>query len=91
MSGRPAKGRVRITDDSHDIIGSNMTVRQSHKKEMNKTKKKKTEEGTRKTHRRLLNTLMIFWQDNYPEYFSKGTRVISQEEVDDEMLFYYPK
>ena len=41
MSGRPSKGRVRICDDTHNIIGSNMSVRESHKKEMNKTKKKK--------------------------------------------------
>ena len=34
---------------------------------------------------------MIFWQLHYPDYFGEGTRVLNQEEVDEEMNFYYPR
>ena len=91
MSSKPQKGRLRTTDDSHRIIGSNINVTQGHKEQMNETKKKKNELATRQGHRRLLNKLMIFWRENYPEYFEVGTRVITQEEVDNDMLFYYPR
>ena len=90
MPSKTNRGRQRICDDSHDTIGSNLNVTLNHVKEMNKTKKQQNMLATRGGHRRLLNTIMTFWQENYPDYFEAGTRYISEDEVNNEMLFYYP-
>ena len=90
MPSKPDKGHQRICDDSHDTIGSNMNVTLSHVKEMNKTKKQQNMLETRLGHHRSLNKIMTFWEEYYPDYFAAGTRFISEDEINNEMLFYYP-
>lgn len=72
MSSKPQKGRLRFCDDSHEKIGSNMDVLRRHTKEMNETKKQQNQLETRCGHCSLINQIMIFWKDHYPNYLKHG-------------------
>ena len=66
-------GRIRVTDDSFDILAPEVEVRAEHVSAVNATRTKESAEETRKGHRRRLKILMNWWMKEYPDYFEVGT------------------
>ena len=77
------RGRRRVTDDRHATVGDGVTMQEEHAQQLNNE--------TRKSHRRRLYEMMEFWLWNYPEYFEVGTSILTEEEIQNEMLFYHPE
>jgi hypothetical protein len=78
-----------VTDDSIDAIGGDVEVRVEHLNAVNATKTKESAEETRRGHRRRLKKIMDWWRAEYPAYFEVGTRVLSEEERNNQMMFYF--
>ena len=79
------------TDDSNPIINPDTELIPSHLSKINETSIGGKELRTRQDYCRRINHLILWWQEHYPSYYEVGTRVIPQEELENEMLFYYPK
>ena len=56
---------------------------------MNATKKKETEIQTKNGHRNRLKAYMEWLNTHYPDYYIDGTRELSEEERNDELLHYH--
>lgn len=89
MSSRGSGGRIRVTDDSFATIGAGVEVRTEHTSAVNATKMRENAVKTRNEHRNRLKKLIAWWRTEYPEYFEVGTKVLSQQDRDDEMLYYH--
>ena len=84
-------GRQQVTDDTHDTIWGGVTIREAHTMmELKKTKKEESDVETRKGHRRKLNTLMTFWEKEYPDHCKVGTKQLTPDKIANEMLFCCP-
>jgi hypothetical protein len=89
MSSRGSGGRIRVTDDSFATIGADVEVRTEHTSALNDTKKRENATKTRSEHRNRLKNLIEWWRTEYPDYFEAGTKVLSQQDRDNPMLFYH--
>jgi hypothetical protein len=88
-TSRNRGGRIRVTDDSVETLGTHVEVRAEHVSAVNATKIKESSDTTRQGHRRRLKKLILWWMTEYPEYFEVGTRVLTQEEKDNPMNYYH--
>ena len=82
-------GRIRVTDDSFATVGADVQVRHEHATAVNETKRRENDVKTRRGHRNRLKALIKWWQTQYPYYFEAGTTVLSQQERNDQMLYYH--
>ena len=89
MSHAGAGGRIRVTDDSFDTVGANVQVRDEHTSALNATKQQENARKTRNEHQNRLKCLINWWRSDYPDYFEVGTKVLSQEEMNNPMLFFH--
>ena len=78
-----------MTDDSFATIGADVEVRTEHTSALNDTKKRENATKTRSEHRNRLKNLIEWWRTEYPDYFEAGTKVLSQQDRDNPMLFYH--
>ena len=86
-------GRIRVhqreTDDTTPIIGTNITIKENHAAAVQTTKSKGMNNKTRKEYRNRHMHMATFWANEYPEYFSQGTYLLSEEQKADETKYYF--
>jgi hypothetical protein len=78
-----------VTDDSFAAIGADVEVHTEHTSALNDTKQRENAKKTRSEHRNRLKNLIDWRRTEYPEYFEAGTKVLSQRDRVDPMLYYH--
>ena len=68
-----------------------MATQEEHASQINKTKKQELDPKMRTAHCRRLHAMMAFWEKEYPECYQAGARILTPEEVQNDMLFYHPE
>ena len=81
------RGRQRVTDDTQALVGDGMATQEEHASQINKTKKQELDPKMRTAHCRRLHAMMAFWEKEYPECYQSGARILTPEEVQNDMLF----
>ena len=89
MTSRRRGGRIRVTDDSAATTGAAIVIRNEHSTAVQNTIREELSDETRKAHRRTLRKMIDWVMQEYPYYFEHGTRLLSEEEYNDPMNFYY--
>jgi hypothetical protein len=85
MAGSHGRRRTheRTTNDNDVIIGSALDIDAAHSTEVRRTNKKGMTDRCRRDYRNRIKKICFFLEENYPEYYAVGVRVLSQEELDD--------
>jgi hypothetical protein len=91
MAGSHGRRRTheRTTNDSDVIIGSALDIDAAHSTEVRRTNKKGMTDRCRRDYRNRIKKICHFLEENYPEYYAVGVRVLSQEELDDLDSFHW--
>jgi hypothetical protein len=89
MSSSGSGGRIRVKDDSFASIGADVAVRIEHTSALNDTKQLENAKKTQSKHRNHLKYLIDWWRTEYPDYFEAGTKVLSQRDQVNPMLFFH--
>ena len=76
-------------DDAAAIIDAGVDVADEHYEGIRATEAREMEDRTRREYRNRRNHLYRFWMENYPAYYEAGTRVLGQEEKQNQGLFYH--
>ena len=82
-------GRLHVTDDSANIVGTGVEVRPKHLRALNVTKTKQNADETRRGHRRRIKRIIKWWMLEYSHYFEVGTRILSLNKKEDPMMFFH--
>ena len=84
-----AQGGTRLYGTAVPTIGTDVVVRAEHVNALNETKTKASQTQTRRGHRRCIKKIIEWWMKENPDYFEIGTRVLSQEQKADAMMFHF--
>ena len=79
----------RNTNDSAPIIGLGIEGSEQHKASLSETKSYAFQLKTVRNYRNRLGHIMNFWKTNYPEYYTAGVKVLSEEELQDQDKYYW--
>ena len=82
-------GRFHVTNDTAETVGASVTVHHEHTSAMNDTKQRESATATQRGHRNCLKKLIEWWMKEYPAYYEAGTKVVTQEEKNDPMLYHH--
>ena len=90
------QGRIRPhqrdTDDTAPTIGAELELPEGLDQALNQTTKHDIDDACRKNYRQRLTRIINFWQAaNDPDYYQLGVRDVSEEDLEDESLFYFNK
>ena len=78
-----------MTDDTFASAGADVEVRNEHTSALNDTKMRENAIKMRNEHCCCLKKIIAWWRMEYPDYFEVGTKVLSQQDRDDAMLYYH--
>ena len=84
MSSRYKKGGCeRIVEDAPIIGDSSLIITNEHNKAILETESYKKKVRTLRDHRNRIKHIYEFLEENYNEYFTIGTRELTEEELRD--------
>ena len=90
---RGGGGRVQVherrVDDATAVINADIEIAEEHSEEIRQTEAKQMEDRTRKNYRNQNRHIYTWWNENYPNYFEHGTRVLSEAERNDRVAFHH--
>jgi hypothetical protein len=93
MARGTQSGRIHLhqrnTDDVSQLINADMTIMAEHVAAINATTQKEMDDKTRKEYRNRIRHIYRWWMEHYPNYFENGTRVLTQEEKEDQVMFHH--
>ena len=93
MARGTQSGRIHLhqrnTDDVSQLINADMTIMAEHVAAINATTQKEMDDKTQKENRIRIRHIYRWWMEHYPNYFENGTRVLTQEEKEDQVMFHH--
>ena len=79
----------RNTDGVSELIHADIAITAEHAEEINATTKKEMDDKTRKEYRNRIRHIYSWWMIHYPTYFENGTRVLTEEDKNDQVKFHH--
>ena len=79
----------RDTNDATPVIGGNITLRNQHRAAIETTEGKDMEDKCRKDYLNQIRQIYEYLEDEYPEYYEAGTKVLTDEEKADQRMFHH--
>ena len=80
----------RQTNDTSAILGEDQNLPENYEESLNQTQQHNISLYTKKDYRRRLNTMIEFWKEHLPEYYSIGVKEVPEEEYLNPMNWYFP-
>jgi len=86
-------GRIRPherdTNNDAPILGASIDVLDEHSSSVRQTEQNDYEKKTKQDHRNRLKHIYTFWEEKYPEYHAIGARLLTDEELANEDMFWW--
>ena len=87
------RGRIhphqRDTNDEVPILGEGIAVSEAHSAAVRNTERKTLSEKNKRDYRNRIKRIIKFWQEFYPDYYAVGVRDLTEEELEDESIFWW--